>query len=140
MIVSRLATTLVALALVACAGVPAKDTDAAPAPMTLEIRFDNEANERVHVYLIGEQREWLLGRVEPGATTRLSIPEASLAQGRDFLRLAVLAGERMTLRAAQDPRARSTIAQPVAAILSHQWRFAQGQLMPRMGGPRLTNR
>ena len=32
-----------------------------------QIRFDNDAREHVHVYLIGEKREWLLGRVEPGA-------------------------------------------------------------------------
>jgi hypothetical protein len=91
----------------------------------LAIRFDNQANDHVHVYLVGVRRQWLLGRVEPGARATLRIPEAALAEDAGSMRLAVLAGERVTLRAAGEPRAAITIAEPVAAILSRRWTFSQ---------------
>ncbi len=96
----------------------------------LAIRFDNDAREHVHVYLIGERREWLLGRVEPGAIATLRIPEASLNGASRFVRLAVITGERMTLQAARDPRATFTVPQPASAVMSQQWKFAHGQLTP----------
>jgi hypothetical protein len=92
------------------------------------LRFDNGGREHVHVYLIGEKREWLLGRVEAGAIAILRVPEESLAEDATFMRLAVIAGERVTLQAARNPRARLTLAQPASAILSQQWMFSQGSL------------
>jgi phosphotransferase system HPr-like phosphotransfer protein len=48
------------------------------------------------------------------------------------MRLAVLAGDRVTLRAAGEARAASMIAQPASAFLSQRWTFspslAKGQL------------
>jgi hypothetical protein len=129
--VSIAATIAITLALGACVRAPSRpvpdalqSTDARPAT----IRFDNLGRERVHVYLIGATREWLLGRVEPGAIATLRIPEGALAEGSMFVRLAVLAGERLTFEAARHPRARLTVAQPASAILSQRWRFSQGQL------------
>jgi hypothetical protein len=125
------ATLIGTLALGACVRAPSQS---APEPLTstyaglLTIRFDNTAGERVDVYLIGEKREWLLGRVEPGATASLRIPEESLAEGSTFVRLAVLAGEPLTFAAARNPRARLTVAQPASAILSQQWSFSHGEL------------
>jgi hypothetical protein len=98
------------------------------APLT--IRFDNSAREHVHVYLIGDQREWLLGRVEPGAVATLRVPEASLGEHSRFVRLAVITGAAVTLRAARDPRATLTIAQPATGLMSQQWKYADGQLTP----------
>lgn len=94
----------------------------------LRFRFDNGAREHVHVYLIGEKREWLLGRVEPGAIAILRIPKESLVENASFVRLAVIAGERITLQAARNPRATLTLAQPASAILTQQWMFSQGSL------------
>ena len=99
-------------------------TDSSP----FTIRFDNLSRDRVDVYLIGAKREWILGRVEPGATASLRIPEDALAEGLSFVRLAVLEGERRTLQAARNPRTRLTIAQPASAILSQRWSFSQGAL------------
>jgi hypothetical protein len=102
-----------------------------PSPMgdgPLAIRFDNGAPEHVHVYLIGETRQWLLGRVEPGAIATLRIPEESLARSSTFVRLAVIAGERLTLQAARNTRATLTIAQPLSAIVTQRWSFSQGTL------------
>jgi hypothetical protein len=115
------------LALGACARPPAPG---APAPVPAAIHFDNAAPARVYVYLLGERREWLLGRVEPGARATLRLPAAALAEGPGFVRLAVLAGEGLTLQAARDPRARVTIAQPAAALAAQRWTFAQGELTP----------
>jgi len=119
------------LTLSACVAGPSRTASHGPAPVEagpLAIRFDNGAREHVHVYLVGQRREWLLGRVEPGATTTLRLPEASLADDPGFVQLAVVSGGRVTQRAARDPRAKLTIAQSASAILSRQWRFAQGEL------------
>lgn len=102
-----------------------------PSPLDdglLAMRFDNGASEHVHVYLISEKRQWLLGRVEPGAIATLRIPEESLAEDAKFVRLAVIAGERLTLQAARNPRATLTLAQPASAVLAQQWTFSQGRL------------
>jgi hypothetical protein len=94
----------------------------------LRFRFDNGGREHVHVYLIGEKREWLLGRVETGAIATLRIPEESLVENASFVRLAVIEGERITLQAARNPRAMLTLAQPASAILTQQWMFSRGSL------------
>ena len=133
-LVSIAVTMTVALSLGACfRGAPRPSQDGPPVleGRTLTLRFDNDAREYVHVYLIGTKREWLLGRVEPGAVARLRIPEESLAGNSGFMQLAVVTGGRLTMQASRDPRARLTVAQPASAILLHQWKFTQGQLMPQ---------
>ena len=128
-LVSFVARMAVTLALGACAA--SRPTLDGPIPVNVgppAIRFDNDGREHVYVYLINERREWLLGRVEPMAVAMLRIPETALAERSVFMQIAVVAGERPTLRAAHDPRARITIAQPASAILSQQWMFSQGQI------------
>ena len=130
-IVSLVGAMTATLALGGCvpaAARPTMDAGTSIDGRPLAIRFDNGAREHVHVYLIGDRREWLLGRVESGARATLRIPEASLAGSPGFMQLAVVTGGRMTLQAARDPRATFTIAQPTSAILSQQWTYAQGQL------------
>jgi hypothetical protein len=128
-LVSLVAAMTATLTLGACfQAAPARDGPSPTGDDPLAIRFDNGAREHVHVYLIGEKREWLLGRVEPGAIATLRIPEESLAGHAVFVRLAVIAGERLTLQAARNTRATLTLAQPMSAILSQQWSFAQGRL------------
>lgn len=129
--VSIAATIALTLVLGACVHTPSRpvpdgqiSTDTGPHT----IRFDNLGRDRVDVYLIGPKREWILGRVEPGAKANLRIPEEALAEGLTFVRLAVLEGERLTFQAARNPRARLTIAQPASAILSQRWSFSQGAL------------
>ena len=128
--VSIAATIAITLALGACVRAPSRtvpdpiSTEAGP----LTIRFDNLGLERVDVYLIGGKREWLLGRVEPGAIASLRIPEGAFADGSKFVRLAVLANEPVTFQAARNPRAKLTIALPPSEILSQRWSFSQGEL------------
>ena len=126
-----LGTVMITLGLGACIGRAARGTGETPAPAqrsSLTIRFDNGAREHVHVYLVGDQREWLLGRVEPGAIATFRIPEASLRERTGFVRLAVIAGAAVTYDATRDPRAMLTIAQPVGGLVSQQWSYANGQL------------
>jgi hypothetical protein len=118
----------VSLAVSACARAAAPARPSPASDVSLSIRFDNHAREHVHVYLIGEKREWLLGRVEPGAIATLPIPEEPLAGNPTFMRLVVIAGEGITLDAARHVRAMPTLAQPMSALLSQQWKYSQGLL------------
>ena len=129
-LVSLAATIILTGALGACAGAPrqAPGRWGAAEASPHAIRFDNAARDYVRVYLVGEWREWMLGRVEPGAVAMLQIPGAALAEQPGLLRLAVIAGGPTTLRAARDPRSQFTVAQPGSAILAQEWRFAQGQI------------
>ena len=134
-IVSRVATLAsaltAALALGACAGhlsPAAHDAPLAAAAPVPTVRFDNEAQTYVDVYLIGEQREWLLGRVPPGARATLRIPASALAMPSGFVRLATIPDANRTVLAARDPRATFTIAQPASMIATQQWTFSQRQL------------
>ena len=128
------ALTMTALALGACAGAPSRPAPEAPAPedavewFPLSIRFDNDVRDYVHVYLVGDGRQWLLGRVEPGAIATLKIPDAAFGGKLRFVQLAVIPGDRLTPDAAHDRRAELTTLQPAVAILSQQWRFSQGEL------------
>jgi hypothetical protein len=135
-LVSLAAALTATLTLGACASAPSRLAPDGPAPTdgpAPVVHFDNGASDYVHVYLVGTRREWLLGRVEAGARARLRIPDAALAEDAGPMQLAVLAGARVTQRAAGEARAALTMAQPAAAFLSQQWTFSQtlpaGQLM-----------
>lgn len=127
-----IATAFIVTAMVAgCASAPQRVVSASiEAPIT--VRFDNEARDYVHVYLVSARQEWLLGRVAPGARATLRIPEAALAEDAGLLSLAVIAGQRVTQRAAREVGAATTIAQLPAEMCSQRWTFstltATGQL------------
>ena len=128
--VSTAATMIVALALGACVRQlpPRPEVRSFSDDRALTFRFDNDGREHVHVYLIGVERQWLLGRVEPGGIATLRIPVDAIDASARFVRLAVLTGERVTLQASRDPRATLTIEQPVSAVLGQRWRFSEGKL------------
>lgn len=127
-----LAAVFTALALGACARGPAPTTwdgPAASAGERAEIRFENEAETYVDVYLISETRQWWLGRVAPGAITTLRLrDEALTTMTLGYVKLAVLSGASLTLQAARDPRATFTIAQPGQSLLDQRWTFRRSQL------------
>ena len=117
-LVSLAAVLAVSLTLGACVSAPSRlatEESTLPDDAPVVIRFDNDARDYVHVYLLGEQREWLLGRVEPGAHATLRIPDAALSEDAGPMRLAVLRGERVTFRVAGEARAATTIAQSAAS-------------------------
>ncbi len=126
--VSVIATMSLWLTVAACSQAAARGGRSPADDVSLAIRFDNGAREHVHVYLIGEKREWVLGRVEAGAIAMLRIPEESLAGDQTFVRLVVIPGEGLTLQAARHAAATPTLAQPVSDILSQRWKFSQGSL------------
>jgi len=120
-----------ALTLGACsrAGSPVTQNGAVATPDgRVTIDFENEAQTYVDVYLVGEWREWRLGRVAPGAHTRLRLPARELATTSGYVRLAVLANAAQTTQAAKDPRATFTIAQPLAQLPEQRWVFRQTPL------------
>jgi hypothetical protein len=130
--VSRIAITILSIALAACAGSQSRMASYGPAApaaaQALTFKFDNQGRDHVHVYLIGQRREWLLGRVEPGATARLRLPDDVFDSDPGFVRLAVLSGGGVSQMAARDPRAQLTISQDPSLLLTRRWQFAQGQL------------
>ena len=129
--VASLSAALLVSPVAGCVRAPARDalqpTPRERAPHAT-IRFENEAQVQVDVYLVAEQREWRLGRVAPGAVTQLEVPDVALTRTPGFVRLAVIAGGPMSVQAAYDRRATYTIAQPATELLSQRFTFAQGQL------------
>jgi hypothetical protein len=77
------------------------------------IRATNEGSDWLDFYLIGETREWYLGRVAAGGKTWLSLPADLRRDGPRTLRLAVIAGAPRSLRAERDPRAVVTVQHSV---------------------------
>ena len=129
--VSVAAISTITLTLGACvsaAAHPVLDRPISTEASLLAIRFDNLSRDAVDVYLIGSKREWMLGRVAPGAVASLPLPEGAFAQGSMKVQLAVLAGAPPTLAAARDPRAVLTIAAPASTYLSQRWTFSEGNL------------
>ena len=127
-LVSLAAALALTLATGGCAGNPTRSALNDPAPRAarpLAIKFDNEARQYVHVYLVGQKREWLLGRVEPGAHTALRIPVEAMSDDTWNMRLAVLAGDRVTMQVASKPGVQVTIAQPAGQLLAQKWTFTQ---------------
>jgi hypothetical protein len=141
-LVSFAAALTFALTLAGCASAPVRVATDAPASteeLPVSIPFENAARDYVHVYLVGQKREWFLGRVEIGARATLRIPDEALAEDAGPMRLAVLEGQRMTGRVAIDAHATTTMNLPVPSILSQQWTFsetaatAQLTWLPRRG-------
>lgn len=94
----------------------------------LAIRFENDAQTYVDVYFVGQQREWWLGRVAPGALVLLRVPDAAWLETSGYVQLAVLAGVPRSVQAARDPRATLTIAQPATSLLAQRWIFQKTEL------------
>jgi len=127
-LVSIAAALTLTVALGGCAGNPTHRALNDPAPVAAKpatIRFQNEARQYVHVYLVGQNREWLLGRVEPGARTTLRIPADAMSDDSWQMQLAVVAGDRVTLRVASKVGAQVTIPQPAGQLLAQKWTFTQ---------------
>lgn len=127
-LVSLAAALSITMALGACAtGASHLATDASlnadDTPRTL--RFDNTGREYVHVYLISEQREWLLGRVEPGARSTLRIPAEAASEDAGLMQLEVVIGEPVTFGAKRASRMAITIVQPASDLFAQRWTFSQ---------------
>jgi hypothetical protein len=104
----------------------------------LTIAFQNEAGTYADVYLIGEKREWWLGRVAPGARATMRIRAEALETESGFVKLAVLAGAPRSLQAARDPRATFSLAQPASQLLAQRWTFRKTPLAsPEILGARV---
>ncbi len=134
-VVSLTAALTMAVTLGACATATprfASDVSASADEGPRSVRFDNTGREFVHVYLIGQEREWLLGRVEPGARKTMRIPDEALADDTGMMQLVIIVGERVTLGARQASRTIRTVVQPRSSLLEQRWTFsqtpAQGQL------------
>ena len=118
-----------------CASAPSPQASDRPAHADgppLAIPFDNEAGDYVRVYLVGARRQWLLGRVEPGARATLRIPDDAFAPSEGWVRIAAVVGGGVSTRVANDPAAAIAMAQPAAAILSQRWTFARSVATGRL--------
>lgn len=145
-LVSLTAALIVTLTIGACASAPSRVTNDGLALVDAQppsIRFDNEGRDYVRVYLVGLRQEWSLGRVAPGARVTLRIPEAAFAEDAGAVRLAVLPGDHLTFRAANENRAATMVALPAAEVLAQRWTFSPitstDQLSSVRLGPSRTN-
>ena len=98
------------------------------------VRFDNDGTQAVDVYLVGERREWRLGRVVAGGVAKLVIPEDAIVESVGFVRLAVIEGGPPSARAALDPRSWYSIAQPIADLPRQRFAFWEREA----GGPQVV--
>ena len=127
-LVSVAAALAISTSLSACASAPshfASEATATADGNPPSIRFTNSGREYVHVYLVGAKREWMLGRVEPGARSTLRIPEEVMTEDAGSMQLAVVVGDRVSLGATRASRMAITIAQPGAALLEQRWTYSQ---------------
>ena len=127
-LVSLAAFLTLTLGLGGCAAGPSRQlaNTAAPAGAPpAAVHFDNASQDYVQVYLVGIRREWVLGRVAPGARATLRIPEDALDEDAGQLRLAVLSDRHATDRVAGDTRVAMALARPDAEILGQRWTFTQ---------------
>jgi hypothetical protein len=127
-IVSLVVALAATLPIAGCAGGPAPETGDDPAHGRVPLRFENQAQTYVDVYLITQQWQRQLGRVDPGAKRTLWIPESVLGATSGFVRLAVLADAPLTVDAAHDPRAAFTILQPASVLFAQRWTFLKTPL------------
>src|SRR5690348_5228645 len=117
--------------LLGCASAPpavAWDGSTVTSERPLTLRFENEAQNYVDVYLVNDRQQWRLGRIAPGARTTLRVPEEALDVTAGFARLAVLEGVQFSADAARDPRATFTIVQSTSQLLAQRWTFWQTPL------------
>jgi len=129
-VVSAVVSLIVTNALAACAGTTSPaGSGVATAPVQPVIVFANDARDYTQVYLVSEQRQWYLGRVEPGARRTLRVPDEAILTSPQRLQLAVMVGQPITPRVTGEPYAMFTIAQPASGLLSQDWSVAQGQLV-----------
>jgi hypothetical protein len=138
-LVSLAAALALTLTLSGCASAPAASRLASDAPVSPEgpppvVHFDNDSRDYVQVYLVGLRREWLLGRVAPGARTTLRIPVDALDEDAGEMRLAVISGGSVLQRAAVDAGVTTALPRPTAEIVGQRWTFSQrptyGELTP----------
>jgi hypothetical protein len=117
----------------------ASDTDAErPADV---LQFDNQATVYVDVYLVAGQNQWRLGRVLPGMSAMLKVPESALDWPTGFMQLAVIPGSLVSAEAWRDPRAVVAVAQPVSEVLFQRWTFRQpAGAVPHLQATRLVER
>ena len=127
-----LALTLAVGACASSSARPDSEVVASVEPVAATIRFDNEARTHVHVYLVGARREWLLGRVEPGARATLRVPDEALDESMMSMQIVVVAGAPASLSAASDTRATTTIRQPRTELLSQRWSYSQTGVVTRL--------
>ena len=133
-VVSVVVSMIVTNVLAACGGGRASLASDDPAAAVANavspaIAFDNDAREHVQVYIVSEQRQWYLGRVEAGARRTFRVPDDVVLSSPQRLQLAVMVGQPITPHITGDPRAMFTISQPAARLFSQDWSIAQGQLV-----------
>src|SRR5512142_3553769 len=90
-------STLAACLLIASCASPGAKSSGRPEPSTT-ITFRNQDRDRVQVYLVGEQQDWLIGRLEPLETAHLPLPKLGFAATSQPVALVVVPGWARNLR------------------------------------------
>lgn len=123
------------LALAGCSSAGVRMVEAAPSADTRNtLRFDNQGRDRLDIYLIGETRSWKLGRLEPGQARWFALPGDIPPSDFSRLQLSVIANATATVDPRSDPRAITSLKQPVGTLISRRWGYTLGQLTDAPAG------
>jgi hypothetical protein len=93
------------------------------------ITFRNQSAIPIQVYLVGETREWLLGRLEPLQTGQLLLPAWTGETTPASVALVVISGWSRTLDANHHPGRVRSLNEPTERLNGGIWIFVNGQLL-----------
>ena len=102
-------------------------TSTRPSMSARTVTFHNRGRDRIQVYLIGANEEWLLGRLEPLETVHLKLPESSSVAGEPVV-LAVIPGWSRSPAPRRDRRAMISVAERSSNLPGEEWTFVNGQV------------
>ena len=92
------------------------------------IVFRNQGRDRIKVYLVGENRVWLIGRLEPLETAHLALPEFGFVSTSQAVSVAVVPGWSANTLPGRDPGATFSIDELTDDLPGEEWIFVNGQL------------
>jgi hypothetical protein len=92
--------------------------------------FENATVDAVRVYVVSHGSQWRLGRVDPGRTELLTIPQGFAAAGEDITVLAIpISAERgWGMTPDLSPDAIRSVAEPARNLPLMHWRLVGQQL------------
>ena len=97
-------------------------------PPKATITFRNQGSDRVQVYLVGETRDWFIGRLEPRQTAHLAVPRFGFMTASQAVSVAVVPGWSANAQPRREPRTTFSIDELTDDLPGQEWIFVNGRL------------